>query len=67
MPLYCVGVPVFVDIRPDNLNIDESVKQQSPQDQSDCAGDAGVGCELNTIMEIAQRHQLLVLRMQHKG
>jgi len=24
MPLYCVGVPVFVDIRPDNLNIDES-------------------------------------------
>jgi len=64
------GVPVFVDIRPDNLNIDESKIEAAITPKTKVIVPvhyAGVGCELNTIMEIAQRHQLLVLRMQHKG
>jgi len=53
-------VPVFVDIRPDNLNIDESkLKQQSPQAKAIVL----MLCLWlrETLVEIAQRHHLLVI------
>jgi len=44
------------------------LKQQSPQDQIIVPVHyAGVGCELNTIVEIAQRHQLLVIEDAAQG
>jgi len=65
-----VGVPVFVDIRPDNLNIDESKIEAAitpPTKAIVPVHYAGVGCELNTIMEIAQRHHLLVIEDTAQG
>ncbi len=64
------GVPVFVDIRPDNLNIDESKIEAAITPKTKAIVPvhyAGVGCELNTIMEIAQRHQLLVIEDAAQG
>ena len=64
------GVPVFVDIRPDNLNIDESKIEAAITPKTKVIVPvhyAGVGCELKTIMEIAQRHQLLVIEDAAQG
>ncbi len=64
------GVPVFVDIRPDNLNIDESKIEAAITPKTKAIVPvhyAGVGCELKTIMEIAQRHQLLVIEDAAQG
>lgn len=64
------GVPVFVDIRPDNLNIDESKIEAAITPKTKVIVPvhyAGVGCEMNTIMEIAQRHQLLVIEDAAQG
>ena len=64
------GVPVFVDIRPDNLNIDESKIEAAITPKTKAIVPvhyAGVGCELKTIMEIAQRHQLLVIEDAAEG
>ncbi len=64
------GVPVFVDIRPDTLNIDESKIEAAITPKTKVIVPvhyAGVGCELNTIMDIAQRHQLLVIEDAAQG
>jgi dTDP-4-amino-4,6-dideoxygalactose transaminase len=58
------GVPVFVDIRPDTLNIDESKieKAITPRTRAIVPVHyAGVGCEMDEIMAIAERHGLLVI------
>ena len=58
------GIPVFVDIRPDTLNIDETLIAAAitPRTRAIVAVHyAGVACEMNTIMNIAQRHDLLVI------
>lgn len=58
------GVPVFVDIRPDTLNIDEELieKAISPKTKAIVPVHyAGVGCEMDTILKIARRHKLLVI------
>ena len=55
---------VFVDIRPDTLNIDEKLIEEAITDKTKAIVPvhyAGVGCEMDTICEIAKRHDLLVI------
>jgi len=58
------GIPVFVDIRPDTLNIDETLIEAAITPRTKAVVPvhyAGVACEMDTIMSIAQRHKLLVI------
>ena len=58
------GVPVFVDIREESLNIDERLIEAAITSRTKAIVPvhyAGVGCEMDTIMAIASRHKLLVI------
>jgi len=58
------AVPVFVDIRSDTLNIDESLIEAAITAKTRAIVPvhyAGVPCEMDAIMDIAQRHKLLVV------
>lgn len=58
------GVPVFVDIRPDTLNIDERLIEPAITAKTRaivCMHYAGVACEMDVIMEIARRYKLMVI------
>lgn len=58
------GMPVFVDIRPDTLNIDETLIEAAITPRTKAIVPvhyAGVACEMSVIMDIAQRHHLLVI------
>lgn len=58
------GIPVFVDIRPDTLNIDENLigAAVTPRTRAIIPVHyAGVPCQMDAIMEIAQRKELLVI------
>jgi dTDP-4-amino-4,6-dideoxygalactose transaminase len=58
------AVPVFVDIRPDTLNLDESLIEAAitPRTRAICVVHyAGVGCEMDVIMSIAEKHNLFVV------
>lgn len=58
------GVPVFVDIRPDTLNLDETLIEAAITSRTKAIVPvhyAGVACEMDAIMDIAQRHKLLVI------
>jgi TDP-4-keto-6-deoxy-D-glucose transaminase len=58
------AVPVFVDIRPDTLNIDETLIESAitARTRAICVVHyAGVACEMDTIMDIAARHGLKVV------
>ena len=64
------GVPVFVDIRPDTLNIDETLIEAAITPRTKAIMPvhyAGVGCDMDTIMEIARRHDLLVIEDAAQG
>ena len=64
------GVPVFVDIRPDTLNIDETKIEAAITTRTKAIVPvhyAGVACEMDTIMDIAQRHNLLVIEDAAQG
>jgi dTDP-4-amino-4,6-dideoxygalactose transaminase len=64
------AVPVFVDIRPDTLNIDESLIEQAitARTRAICVVHyAGVPCEMDTIMAIAARHNLKVVEDAAQG
>ena len=55
---------VFVDIRPDTMNIDETKIEAAITEKTKVIVPvhyAGVACEMDTIMEIAQRHNLMVV------
>ncbi len=55
---------VFVDIRPDTMNIDETKIESAITDKTRVIVPvhyAGVACEMDTIMSIARRHNLLVV------
>lgn len=55
---------VFVDIRPDTLNIDEILIEQAITPKTKAIVPvhyAGVGCEMDVIMDIAERHGLFVV------
>lgn len=61
---------VFVDIRPDTMNIDETKIEAAitPRTRVICAMHyAGVACEMDTIMDIAKRHNLLVVEDAAQG
>lgn len=62
--------PVFVDIRPDTLNLDETLIEQAISDKTKAIVPvhyAGVGCEMDTIMDIAKRHDLRVIEDAAQG
>lgn len=62
--------PVFVDIRPDTLNIDESKIEAAitPRTRAIVVVHyAGVGCEMDTIMDIASRHNIPVVEDNAHG
>lgn len=64
------GVPVFVDIRSDTLNIDESRIEAAITSRTKAIVPvhyAGVACEMDTIMDIAQRRGLLVIEDAAQG
>ncbi|WP_321413374.1 dTDP-4-amino-4,6-dideoxygalactose transaminase [uncultured Desulfobacter sp.] len=58
------GVPVFIDIRQDTLNIDETLIEPAVTDRTKAIVPvhyAGVPCAMNEIMDIADRHGLMVI------
>lgn len=58
------AAPVFVDIRPDTMNIDETLIEDAITDKTKAIVPvhyAGVGCEMDTIIDIAKRHNLIVI------
>lgn len=64
------AVPMFVDIRPDTLNIDETKIEAAITPRTKAIVPvhyAGVGCEMDTIMDIARRHNLLVIEDAAQG
>lgn len=64
------GIPVFVDIRPDTLNIDETLIEaaMTPRTKAIVAVHyAGVACEMDAIMDIAKRNNLLVIEDAAQG
>lgn len=64
------GVPVFVDIRPDTLNIDERLIEAAITPRTRVIVPvhyAGVACEMDTIMDIAHRHDLAVVEDAAQG
>jgi dTDP-4-amino-4,6-dideoxygalactose transaminase len=64
------GVPVYVDIRKDTLNIDESLIEAAITPKTKAIVPvhyAGVGCEMDKIMEIAHRQDLLVIEDAAQG
>src|SRR5437870_2434431 len=64
------GLPVFVDIRPDTLNLDETRIEGAITARTKAilpVHYAGVGCEMDAIMSIAQKHNLLVIEDAAQG
>lgn len=61
---------VFVDIRPDTMNIDESKIEQAITEKTKAIVPvhyAGVACEMDTIMDIAARYNLFVIEDAAQG
>ena len=61
---------VFVDIRPDTMNIDETKIEAAITDKTKAIVPvhyAGVACEMDTIMDIAKRHNLIVVEDAAQG
>ncbi len=64
------ATPVFVDIRPDTMNIDENLIEAAITDKTKVIVPvhyAGVACEMDRIMEIAKRHNLFVIEDAAQG
>jgi len=64
------AVPVFVAIRTETLNIDETKIEAAITDRTKAIVPvhyAGVGCEMDTIMAIARKHNLLVIEDAAQG
>lgn len=64
------AVPVFVDIRPDTLNIDESLIEEAITPKTKAivvVHYAGVACEMDAIGAIAQRHGLMLVEDNAHG
>ena len=61
---------VFVDIRPDTMNLDERLIEDAITDKTKVIVPvhyAGVGCAMDEIMEIAARHHLMVVEDAAQG
>ncbi len=64
------AIPVFVDIRPDTLNIDESKIEQAITSRTRAIAVvhyAGVACEMDSILTIARKHGLRVIEDAAQG
>ncbi len=64
------AVPVFVDIRPDTLNLDETLIEAALTPRTRVIVPvhyAGVACEMDTIMAIAEAHRLMVIEDAAQG
>jgi dTDP-4-amino-4,6-dideoxygalactose transaminase len=64
------GIPVFVDIREDTLNLDERLVEAAITSRTRAivaVHYAGVACEMDTLMEIAARHDLKVVEDAAQG
>lgn len=64
------AVPVFVDIRPDTMNLDETLIEAAITEKTKAVVPvhyAGVACEMDTIMDIAHRHGLMVIEDAAQG
>ncbi len=64
------AVPVFVDVRPDTLNLDEQLIEAAVTPRTRAIVPvhyAGVGCEMDEIMNIARRQGLLVIEDAAQG
>ena len=64
------AIPVFVDIRPDTMNIDENLIEAAITDKTRAIVPvhyAGVGCEMDKIMQIANKYHLLVIEDAAQG
>ena len=64
------AVPVFVDIRPDTMNIDEKLIEGAITERTKVIAPvhyAGVACEMDTIMNIAKQHGLKVVEDAAQG
>jgi dTDP-4-amino-4,6-dideoxygalactose transaminase len=58
------AIPVFVDIRPDTLNLDERLLEAAITSRTKAIVPvhyAGVACEMDRLLEIANRHRLIVI------
>ena len=64
------AVPVFVDIRPDTMNLDETLVEGAVTEKTKAIVPvhyAGVSCEMDTILDIARRHHLFVVEDAAQG
>jgi len=64
------AVPVFVDIRPDTLNIDEEKIEAAITSRTKAIVPvhyAGVACEMDVIMDVANRYGLIVIEDAAQG
>jgi dTDP-4-amino-4,6-dideoxygalactose transaminase len=64
------AVPVFVDIRADTLNLDETLVEAAITPRTRAVVPvhyAGVACEMDTLMDIARRHGLWVIEDAAQG
>lgn len=62
--------PILIDIRPDTLNIDESLIEEAITERTKAivvVHYAGVGCEMDTIMAIAKSYGILVVEDNAHG
>lgn len=68
--ILCGATPVFVDIRPDTMNIDETKIEDAVTERTKAVcvvHYAGVACEMDVIGEIATRHGLKVVEDAAQG
>ena len=64
------AVPVFVDIRPDTMNIDENLIEAAIPENTKAIVPvhyAGVACEMDKIMELAEKYHLMVIEDAAQG
>ena len=68
--VLCGAKPVFVDIRPDTLNMDENLIEQAITARTKGIMPVhygGVGCDMDRIMAIAEKHHLIVIEDAAQG
>ena len=64
------ATPVFVDIRPDTMNLDEKLIESAITEKTRAIVPvhyAGVACEMDVIMDVAARHKLVVIEDAAQG
>lgn len=64
------AIPVFVDIRPDTMNIDETLIEEAITDKTRAIAPvhyAGVACEMEVILDIAKKYNLIVIEDAAQG